>query len=115
VGHVTFHVSERAARVALWLNQNFLTGEEQEASEAGELKVAFASLRQPGKELRLSVGADGSCQLFCDDMELCGDVVQSLAEYLGLEDLSSECDFPNELNKLEQLLGRADELQSVRY
>ncbi len=34
----------------------------------------------------------------CDNMELCGDVVQSLSEYLGLEDLQSECDFPQEVS-----------------
>ncbi len=65
-------------------------------------------------------------------MELCGDVVQSLSEYLGLEDLQAQCDFPNEVNRLnfqilfffhaqvfqisrlESLLEKADELQSVR-
>ena len=44
-GRVRFRVNERAARVALWLNQNFLTGEEMEATEQGTLAVAFASLR----------------------------------------------------------------------
>ena len=44
-GRVDFRVNERAARVALWLNQNFLTGEEMEATEQGALIVAFASLR----------------------------------------------------------------------
>ena len=40
--------------------------------------------------------SDGSVELLCDDMDLCGDVVQSLAEYLALEDLASTCDFPEE-------------------
>ncbi len=57
---------------------------------------------------------DGSVLLECDNMDLCGDVVQSLAEYLGLEELECECDFPDEFNRLESLLQQADELQSVR-
>ena len=57
---------------------------------------------------------DGAVQLLCDDLDLCGDVVQSLAEYLGLEDLASTCDFPAETATLAGLLGEADELQSVR-
>ena len=30
------------------------------------------------------------------------------------QDLSTTCDFPNEINKLEGLLSKAEELQSVR-
>ncbi len=53
-GHVSFRVHERSARVALWLNQNFLTGEELEAEEAtGELAVQFTSLRNKGEELHI--------------------------------------------------------------
>ncbi len=39
--------------------------------------------------------------LKCDNMELCGDVIQSLSEYLGLEDLQAECNFPEEVMKLK--------------
>jgi Bardet-Biedl syndrome 2 protein len=58
--------------------------------------------------------ADGNIQVGSDNMDLCGDIIQSLAEYLGLEDLSSTCDFPEDLEKMETLLSSADELQSVR-
>jgi len=108
-------LTERAARVALWLNQNFLTGDELEAADAGHFTAAFTSLRRPDGELRIAIASDGAAELRSTDMDLCGDVVQSLAEYLGLEDLASECDFPKEMEELETLLGKADELQSVRY
>ncbi len=132
--HVRFRVNERTARVAIWLNQNFLVGEELDASD-GPIKVAFSSLREKQQELRINMETvrklklpiscthvanrksffkDGSVLLECDNMDLCGDVVQSLAEYLGLEDLECECDFPDEFNWLESLLQEADELQSVR-
>lgn len=58
--------------------------------------------------------ADGHVQILCDDMDLCGDIVQSLSEYLGLDDLPSTCDFPEEFSKIEELLARADDLQTVR-
>ena len=57
---------------------------------------------------------DGQVQMRCEDMDLCGDIVQALVEYLGVEDLSSTCDFQEEIGKIEQLLTKADELQSVR-
>ena len=44
-------------------------------------------------------------------MDLCGDLIQNLAEYLALEDLPSTCDFPEEIQNLETLLQKADELQ----
>ena len=59
--------------------------------------------------------SNGNVEFLSDDMDLCGDVIQALAEYLGLEDLPSSCDFPEDLEKVEQLLTRADDLQSVRH
>ena len=58
--------------------------------------------------------SNNNIEFFSDDMDLCGDVIQALAEYLGIEDLPSICDFPEDLDKIEQLLSRADDLQSVR-
>jgi Bardet-Biedl syndrome 2 protein len=57
---------------------------------------------------------DGTMQLLCDDMDVCGDVIQALSDYLALEDLSSACDFPEEISALETMLTSAEELQSVR-
>ena len=37
-GYVIFHLNERAARVALWLNQNFLMGDELESTD-GKIQV----------------------------------------------------------------------------
>ena len=40
-------------------------------------------------------------------MDLAGDLVQSLGNYLGLEDLTSTANFPTELARLETLLSRS--------
>ena len=39
-------------------------------------------------------------------MDLAGDIVQSLANYLGLEDLPSTAHFPTDTLKLENLIAR---------
>ena len=49
-----------------------------------------------------------------DDMDLAGDIVQSLGTYLGMEDLATSCNFPTEISSLEKMLSSAEELQSVR-
>ena len=93
--------------------QNFLMGEEMEASE-GKLEVAFASLRSGSKELHLKMEPDGAVALLCDDLDVVGDVVQALSDYLALEDLASTCEFPDEIDSLGKMLVTAEELQSVR-
>jgi Bardet-Biedl syndrome 2 protein len=112
-GSVSFLVKERAARIALWLNQNFLVGDELEAGD-GCIDVSFASLRHRQEELYIRVNAEGQVQLQCDNMDLCGDIIQNLAEYLALDDLSSVCHFPNEIDKMETMMQMIEELQTVR-
>ena len=72
----------------MWINQNFLVGEELDASSneigSGSLDLQFASLRKKGEELYFNMSSDGNISLKCDNMDLCGDIVQALAEYLGL-------------------------------
>ena len=123
-GHVTFQVSERPARVAMWINQNFLLGEELEPSVVSSpgatgggqasLHLIFNCLRVKNQYFFFEMNPDGKITIRCDNMDFCGDVVQALAEYLGLDDLKSTCDFPEDCNKLDKLLETADELQTVR-
>lgn len=76
--------------------------------------MAFASLRNRTEELYIKMDQTGRLQLICDNMELCGDIIQNLVEYLALEDLASVCDFPVEMETIEKLLQAADDLQRVR-
>ena len=40
----------------------------------------------------------------CEDMELCGDVVQALGEYLGLNEMVSAAEFPTEIDRLMSMI-----------
>ena len=64
--------------------------------------------------LSLSMDAQGVVTVKTDDMDLAGDIVQSLGTYLGMEDLATSCNFPTEISGLEKMLSSAEELQSVR-
>ncbi|KAF0041486.1 hypothetical protein F2P81_007384 [Scophthalmus maximus] len=48
-----------------------------------------------------------------DDIDLAGDLVQSLASFLALEDLSAEADFPVYFEELRTTLTEVDEFHSV--
>ena len=100
----------------MWLNQNFLLNDDEIApDDDGNLpELKFLCLRNKPHEFHFKMESDTTIHIKADDMDFCGEVVQSLAEYLGMEELTSTCDFPDELVKVEQMLLRADELQSVR-
>lgn len=110
-GLVSLQAKERVQRVVMWLNQNFLLTEELESP--AELGLHFLALRT-NSLLCLEMEAGGGLRLRTDDMDLAGDLVQSLGSYLGMEDLPTTCSFPAQQARLAELLGRAEELQAVR-
>ena len=93
----------------MWLNQNFLLTEELEGKNSLELN--FLILRNNGL-LSLVMDGSGSITVKTDDMDLAGDIVQSLGTYLGMEDLATTAHFPAEIASLEKLLSGAEELQA---
>ena len=129
-GWVSLQSKERVQRIVMWMNQNFLLNEEIEVEYCvfkmlevrtffskiqakNELDMSFLSLRD-NSILSLSMDAQGVVTVKTDDMDLAGDIVQSLGTYLGMEDLATSCNFPTEISGLEKMLSSAEELQSVR-
>ncbi|KAK7891931.1 hypothetical protein WMY93_023894 [Mugilogobius chulae] len=97
-GWVTFSINDRPQRVVMWLKQNFLLPEGVESPD-----VTFHSLRTGGL-LCISKTSNGQITFKTDDIDLAGDLVQSLASFLGLDDLSAEADFPGYLEELRTTL-----------
>lgn len=57
---------------------------------------------------------NGQLTFRTDDMELAGLLVQSIVAYLNIIDLQVTCDFPEELENLQQTLTKIDEFNTVR-
>ncbi|XP_050687071.1 Bardet-Biedl syndrome 2 protein homolog [Eriocheir sinensis] len=112
-GYVKFKLPERVARVVMWVNSNFLLLEDLQLEEDGALDVSFLSLRS---SMPLLIQATPQCEMTIrtNDMELAGDLIQALANYLNLEDLQVEADFPTELEQLSSLLERVEEYHATR-
>uniref|UniRef100_A0AAQ6IFS2 Bardet-Biedl syndrome 2 protein homolog n=1 Tax=Anabas testudineus TaxID=64144 RepID=A0AAQ6IFS2_ANATE len=106
-GWVTFSINDRPQRVVMWLNQNFLLPEGVDSPDA-----TFNSLRGGGL-LSISMASNGQITLRTDDIDLAGDLVQSLATFLAIEDLSAEADFPRYFEELRTTLTEVDEFHSV--
>ena len=45
-----------------------------------------------------------------DDLDLAGDLIQSLASYPGLQDLSVTASFPQQMKELSEVLDREDQI-----
>ncbi|KAI1890010.1 hypothetical protein AGOR_G00168800 [Albula goreensis] len=106
-GRVTFNVNDRPQRVVMWLNQNFLLPEGTDTPD-----VCFTSLRQGGL-LSISMQSNGEITLKTDDIDLAGDLVQSLASFLAIDDLQVEADFPAYFEEVRVTLTEVDEFHSV--
>uniref|UniRef100_A0AAY4ENS5 Bardet-Biedl syndrome 2 protein homolog n=1 Tax=Denticeps clupeoides TaxID=299321 RepID=A0AAY4ENS5_9TELE len=106
-GRVTFSINDRPQRVVMWLNQNFLLPEGMDSPD-----VTFTCLRAGGL-LTISMQSSGEITFNTDDIDLAGDLVQSLASFLAIDDLQAEADFPAYFQELRVTLTEVDEFHSV--
>ncbi|XP_074109421.1 BBSome complex member BBS2 isoform X2 [Cotesia typhae] len=113
---VLFEIAERLKRIALWLNQSFLLSKEFDVPDEGPL-AAFVEIWLQGmrdnKIHCIRASAVGKASIQTEDMHFAGDIVQSLATYLGIQELGSEARFPVEEQKLCTALERVKGLREV--
>ncbi|XP_015513002.1 Bardet-Biedl syndrome 2 protein homolog isoform X1 [Neodiprion lecontei] len=115
---VTIEVAERPQRVAIWLGQNLILPEETEVEvaevgpTAGTLNVCLRGLRD-GKLHRLEATSGGKIRLRTNDSNFAGEVVQSLASYLGLGELGAEANFPEDEKLMTEALERLTGLRET--
>uniref|UniRef100_T1IM01 Bardet-Biedl syndrome 2 protein homolog n=1 Tax=Strigamia maritima TaxID=126957 RepID=T1IM01_STRMM len=112
-GFVNFVINDRVQRVLLWLNQSFLLMEEIELPESNILDVSFLSLRTL-QILNIKMEPNGSTTINTDDIDLAGNIIQALAIFLNINELATTCDFPVELEKLNQTLEKVQDYNSTR-
>ncbi|KAM4767047.1 BBSome complex member BBS2 isoform 2-T2 [Cyanocitta cristata] len=103
--------NERPQRIVMWLNQSFLLPEDAEFQSAPFL-VCFTSLRNAG-QLCIKIKPGGEISINTDDIDLAGDIIQSMASFLAIEDLQVEADFPAYFEELRKVLVKVDEHHAV--
>uniref|UniRef100_A0A8C0MEN8 Bardet-Biedl syndrome 2 protein homolog n=1 Tax=Canis lupus familiaris TaxID=9615 RepID=A0A8C0MEN8_CANLF len=111
LSYVNFVIAERAQRVVIWLNQNFLLPEDTNIQNA-PFQVCFTSLRNGG-QLYIKIKLSGEITVNTDDIDLAGDIIQSMASFFAIEDLQVEADFPVYFEELRKVLIKVDEYHSV--
>lgn len=111
LSHVNFVIAERAQRVIIWLKQNFLLPEDTNIQNA-PFQVCFTSLRNRG-QLFIKIKLNGEVTVNTDDIDLAGDIIQSMASFFAIEELQVEADFPAYFEELKKILVKVDEYHSV--
>uniref|UniRef100_F6UN54 Bardet-Biedl syndrome 2 protein homolog n=1 Tax=Ornithorhynchus anatinus TaxID=9258 RepID=F6UN54_ORNAN len=110
--YVNFTINERVQRVFIWLNQNFLLPGGDTEIQNAPFQVCFTSLRD-ARQLCIKIKPSGEITVSTDDIDLAGDIIQSMASFFAIEDLQVEADFPGYFEELRKVLIKVDEYHSV--
>ncbi|KZC07707.1 PREDICTED: Bardet-Biedl syndrome 2 protein homolog [Dufourea novaeangliae] len=113
---VTAEFADRPQRIALWLNQSLILPEELEIKEDGQnsggIQVWLRGMRD-NKIHCFKADTTGRVTIQTEDSTFAGDIIQSLALYLGLRELSSEVSFPEDEKMLLDALERVRDLKEI--
>ncbi|PKU28973.1 hypothetical protein llap_20723 [Limosa lapponica baueri] len=71
--------------------------------QSAPFQVCFTSLRNAG-QLCIKIKPGGEISINTDDIDLAGDIIQSMASFLAIEDLQVEADFPAYFEELRKVL-----------
>ncbi|XP_030368633.1 Bardet-Biedl syndrome 2 protein isoform X4 [Strigops habroptila] len=111
LSYVNCTMNERPQRIVMWLNQSFLLPADVEFQSV-PFQVCFTSLRNAG-QLCIKIKPGGEISINTDDIDLAGDIIQSMASFLAIEDLQVEADFPAYFEELRKVLVKVDEHHAV--
>jgi Bardet-Biedl syndrome 2 protein len=110
-GFVIAKIADRGRRFHAWIGSSFNTTEYQD----NVFVAKFVSLRN-NEALHLEASSDNGGQFIirCDNIDICGEVLQDVAAFLGLTDVESTVDFPDSFQSFQTVLQRVDEYNAVR-
>ncbi|XP_003228629.2 Bardet-Biedl syndrome 2 protein [Anolis carolinensis] len=108
---VRFTLNERVQMIVMWLKQSFLLPEDLEIQNVS-FEVCFTSLRDAG-QLWIKMTPGGEISINTDNVDLAGDIVQSMASFWAIEDLQVEADFPAYFEEMRKALVVVDNSHAV--
>lgn len=113
LGWVEFQLNEKREAVLKWIGDCFLYPPGEDCVlKPDYLHIAYMSLRT-NTPLVIKID-NGKAAIETDDMDLAGDVIQSLTQRLCISNLRSTADFPKQLQDLRSILDKVNELHSAR-
>jgi Bardet-Biedl syndrome 2 protein len=129
---VSFELNETLASLSNWLKSSFLITQPtlNKFVTKTNMRLGFASVCGPlstdsshkaqstGGQLLFidaAVNADAiRLQFNCENMDICGEIVQDIARYFKIQDLNTVADFPKEFRRFEAVLANVAESNASR-
>ncbi|XP_032086552.1 Bardet-Biedl syndrome 2 protein isoform X1 [Thamnophis elegans] len=108
---VKFTLGEKVQMGVVWIKQNFLLPEDVEMQNES-LEVCFTSLRDTG-QLGIRMSSSGEITINTDNIDLAGDIIQSMASFWAIEDLQVEADFPVYFDEVHKAFVGVDSSHTV--
>eukprot|EP00388_Colpodella_angusta_P022116 GDKJ01056413.1.p1 GENE.GDKJ01056413.1~~GDKJ01056413.1.p1 ORF type:complete len:234 (+),score=17.92 GDKJ01056413.1:1-702(+) len=108
-GSVTGKLADRVSRFQLWVSNSFSV---PPSEVLNNYQASFVSVRD-GSSITVTAN-NGDFSIYCDDMDVAGAMVQDLANFLGVTELSSTCDYPKEFETFNATLQRVEEYNTFR-
>lgn len=92
MGFVRFKINERLQRICLWINQSFLLPadidvQNSETDSFDFFKIPLVCIRD-NTPLELTFYNDNTIQITTDDIELAGNLIQSMSQFLNVTNLN---------------------------
>lgn len=112
---VKFKVAERVSRFCMFINQSFLLPADidpapNELDTFDFLKLSLTCLRD-GSPLIITFYNDSNILIQTDNIELAGNLVQSIAQFMNITSLDSSASFPSTVVKARELFDKLQGLQ----
>ena len=113
---ISFTFDDRIERLILFLEEKFnIPAKEISAfkKDDANFKIRFRSLRTD-IILEINVLKGNKLSILTDEIELCGNLVQDLAQFLNKEDLNTNIDYKKYAQSYEEIFNRIEELDNER-
>ena len=113
---ISFNFDDRIERLILFLEEKFNIPAKEIANFKKDdlnFKIRFRSLRTD-IILEINVKKGNKLNILTDEIELCGNLVQDLAQFLNKEDLNTVIDYSTYAHNYEEVFNRIEELDNER-
>ena len=111
-GYAIARISERPLRFNLWLSNSFTVPQQNDNTQ---FTGNFVSVRNGQCVSMTSSSANGGEFIVrCDSMDICGDIIQDVAEFLGVKEVACVAEFPLEFAVFQGVLQKVDEYNTAR-
>uniref|UniRef100_A0A1I7VZB3 Bardet-Biedl syndrome 2 protein homolog n=1 Tax=Loa loa TaxID=7209 RepID=A0A1I7VZB3_LOALO len=112
-GKAIFQINERPPQLAIWINNNFLLANEIICEDEFKLKVNFISLRT-NESLIIEMDGNGKVIIQSNNIELVGNIIQSIAGNFEITEIETMAQFPREIAKLNDITEKLHEMYIMR-